>query len=148
MNYIIKSPETKQEWSKYFSFRWELLRKPWNMPLDSLKDQFEDQGFHLIAMTNELKIIGTGRIHLINKYEAQIRYMAVSEDYRRTGLGSKILAELEKEAENHNVHKIILNARNNALDFYRSLKYIETGPYESDTGIPHTRMEKEISLLD
>jgi predicted GNAT family N-acyltransferase len=37
---------------------------------------------------------------------------------------------------------VALNARNVALDFYKSLGYIEIEPYESDIKIPHTRMEK------
>ena len=44
------------------------------------------------------------------------------------------------------VNKIILNARNAALEFYKALNYNEKGPYHSDTGIPHTRMEKELNL--
>ena len=146
MNYTIKSPETKQEWGKYYAFRWELLRRPWNMPLDSLKDDLEDQSFHLIALSKNKEVIGSGRLHLINANEAQIRYMAVSDKIRRKGLGSKILIELEKEATLKKVNKIILNARNAAVEFYKALNYNEKGPYLSDTGIPHTRMEKELNL--
>jgi len=146
MNYTIKSPETKQEWEKYYAFRWELLRRPWNMPLDSLKDDLEDQSFHLIALSKNNEVIGSGRLHLINANEAQIRYMAVSDKMRRKGLGSKILIELEKEATLKKVNKIILNARNAAAEFYKALNYNEKGPYLSDTGIPHTRMEKELNL--
>ena len=55
MNYIIKSPETKQEWEKYFAFRWKLLRKPWNMPLSSLKDSLEnDSEQNLMDEKNEI----------------------------------------------------------------------------------------------
>ena len=41
--------------------------------------------------------------------------------------------------------KMSLNARENAVSFYKSLGYFEAGPYESDIQIPHTRMEKLIS---
>ncbi len=41
--------------------------------------------------------------------------------------------------------KIILNARDHVLSFYKSSNYIAIGKYDgSDTGIPHTRMEKKI----
>ena len=142
MNYIIKSPETEQEWEKYFAFRWKLLRKPWNMPLSSLKDSLENESFHLIALSINNEIVASGRLHFINTKEAQIRYMAVAENLRREGLGSKILFKLEEEARNYGVEKVILNSRNNAIEFYKSLNYSEKSSYHSDTGIPHTRMEK------
>ena len=103
MNYTIKSPETKQEWRKYFSFRWELLRKPWNMPLESLKDDKEERSFHLIALSNQNNVIATGRLHLIDPEEAQIRYMAVDKSMRREGVGSQILLKLEEEANSKSV---------------------------------------------
>ena len=81
MNYTIKSPETKQEWEKYYAFRWELLRRPWDMPLDSLKDDLEDQSFHVIALSKNNEVIGSGRLHLINAREAQIRYMAIKKSF-------------------------------------------------------------------
>ncbi len=31
-----------------------------------------------------------------------------------------------------------------ALSFYLSLGYAEKGPYQSDTGIPHSKMEKSL----
>jgi len=143
MNYIIKSPKTEQEWAKYFSFRWEQLRKPWNMPLESLKDDKEERSFHLIALSNQNNVIATGRLHLIDPEEAQIRYMAVDKSMRREGVGSQILLKLEEEANSKSVKKVVLNARNTAIKFYKSFKYLEKGPYKSDTGIPHTRMEKK-----
>jgi predicted GNAT family N-acyltransferase len=39
---------------------------------------------------------------------------------------------------------MILNARENAISFYLSLGYEEVGPYQSDTGIPHKTMKKEL----
>ena len=38
---------------------------------------------------------------------------------------------------------MILNARENAIKFYLSLGYLEIGPYQSDTGIPHKTMQKD-----
>ena len=83
-------------------------------------------------------------LHLNTSYEAQIRYMGVSEDLRRSGIGSKMLKKLEDDAIKQGANQIMLNARENAVPFYKSLGYFEVGPYESDIQIPHTRMEKKI----
>ena len=144
MNYIIKSPETESEWERYFNFRWEKLRKPLGMSKDTLKDNKEQDSSHLIAVDNKEEVIGTGRLHFNNEEEGQIRYMAVSESIQRKGLGSAIVSELEMIAKKKGAREMVLNARENAINFYLSLSYKEIEPYESDTGIPHTTMRKEL----
>ena len=144
MNYTIKSPETESEWERYFNFRWEKLRKPLGMSKETLKDDKEQDSYHLIAVDNKEEVIGTGRLHFNNEKEGQIRYMAVSESIQRKGLGSAIVSELERIAKKKGAREMVLNARENAINFYLSLGYKEIEPYESDTGIPHTTMRKEL----
>ena len=144
MNYTIKSPETKSEWDKYFNFRWEMLRKPLGMPRDTLKDKLEKKSHHLIVLSQNNEVIGSGRLHFNNSKEGQIRYMAVSNSIQRKGLGSEIVKELELIAKKRGIKQIVLNARENAISFYLSLGYKEHEPYESDTGIPHTTMKKNL----
>ena len=144
MNYTIKSPETESEWESYFNFRWEKLRKPLGMPKNTLKDDKEQDSCHLIAVDSDEEVVGTGRLHFNSKQEGQIRYMAVNESIQRKGLGSSIVLELEMIAKKKGAKKMVLNARENALNFYLSLGYKEIEPYESDTGIPHTTMSKEL----
>ena len=72
--------------------------------------------------------------------------MAVSEDLQGNGIGKQILKLLEVNAMEKNAKKIVLNARDHAIDFYRTLGYKTVEKYNgSDTGIPHTTMEKNIS---
>ena len=145
MNYIIKSPETEIEWDKYFNFRWKKLRKPLGMAKDSLKDELEDESFHLMVLNEEEEAIGGGRLHFNSKTEGQIRYMAVSDSTQRKGVGSKIVTKLEEYALSQGIREITLNAREGAISFYLSMGYKETGPYESDTGIPHITMRKKLT---
>ena len=70
--------------------------------------------------------------------------MAVSNSIQRKGLGSEIVKELELIAKKKGIKQIVLNARENAISFYLSLGYKEHEPYESDTGIPHTTMKKNL----
>ena len=144
-NFEIRSPISEEEWERYDNFRWEVLRKPLKMSHIPLKDNLEEASIHLMGVTSEGKILACGRLHLNTSEEAQIRYMGVSEDLRRTGIGSKMIEKLEEEAINQGANQIMLNARENAVAFYKSLGYFEVGPHESDIQIPHTRMEKKIS---
>ena len=144
-NYFIKPPESKKEWQNYFIFRWELLRKPLGMSKESLEDDIEDSSYHLMGINDENDVIASGRVHFNNKKEAQIRYMAVKDSYKRKGIGSEIVIKLKDYATSKGAERMVLNARENALSFYLSLGYIEKGPYQSDTGIPHSKMEKNLT---
>ena len=144
-NFEIRSPTSEEEWERYDNFRWEVLRKPLKMSHIPLKDNLEEASIHLMGVTSDGKILACGRLHLNTSYEAQIRYMGVSKDLRRSGIGSKMLKKLEDDAIKQGANQIMLNARENAVPFYKSLGYFEVGPYESDIQIPHLRMEKKIS---
>jgi predicted GNAT family N-acyltransferase len=143
-NYSIKSPENKEEWDSYLLFRWEILRKPLGMSKDSLADSIEDESFHLMGIDEEKNVIASGRVHFNSENEAQIRYMAVDKNFKRKGVGTEIVKELENYALSMGIVSMILNARENAISFYLSLGYEEVGPYQSDTGIPHKTMKKEL----
>ena len=145
LNYFIKSPETPEEWDNYFLFRWEMLRKPLGMSKNSLKDELESSSFHLIAIDEYKKVVGSGRVHFNSDEEAQIRYMAISENLKRKGIGSEIVKKLEEYAGKNGAKTVILNAREEAINFYLALNYLEEGPYQSDTGIPHITMRKNLS---
>jgi|TARA_B100001113_G_scaffold49396_1_gene35762 predicted GNAT family N-acyltransferase len=147
MNEIIfKSPSNQIEFKEYDLFRWEILRKPIGKDITTLKDKYEESAFHLIGVINK-KIIACGRLHFNNRDEAQIRYMAVSENLQGTGIGKQILRLLEENARENNAKKIVLNARDHAIGFYETSGYKTTKIYNgSDTGIPHTSMRKNLPI--
>ena len=143
-NLEFRVPKDEKEFNEYDLFRWRLLRKPIGKTIESLKDEYEDNSFHLIGVIDK-KIVACGRLHFIDDSKAQIRYMAVDEKYQRKGLGSSILSLLESHAKKNNADKVILNARDHAIKFYATAKYkILKRYYGSDTGIPHTTMIKDI----
>lgn len=118
----IKQPTTNLEFKEYYDLRWRILRKPWDMPQGSEQDELDGKSIHLMAIIDN-KLIGCGRGHLASYKVAQIRYMAVDEHYRRQGVASNILLELEKILFNKNVNEIILKAREKAVPFYTKFGY-------------------------
>ena len=128
-NYFIRPPESKEEWKNYFIFRWELLRKPLGMSKESLEDDLEDSSYHLMGIDDENNVIASGRVHFNDNNQAQIRYMAVKDSYKRKGIGSEIVTKLEDYASSKGAKKMVLNARENALSFYLScLLYTSPSP--------------------
>ena len=140
-----RCPENESEFKEYDLFRWRMLREPIGKTIESLKDDYDEASFHIIGVINK-KIIACGRLHFINETKAQIRYMAVDEKYQRKGLGSSILSLLENHAKKNNADKVILNARDHAIEFYTTAKDKIFEEYHgSDTGIPHKTMRKSLS---
>ena len=145
-NYSIKSPENNEEWENYLLFRWEVLRKPLGMSKESLADSIEDKSFHLMGIDEKENVIASGRVHFNSENEAQIRYMAVDNRFKRRGIGSEIVDKLEKYATSKGAGIMVLNAREEAISFYSNLGYKEVCPYHSDTGIPHKTMKKSLLI--
>ena len=50
MKVVIKSPETNADFKKYFTLRWEILRKPLGQPQGTEKDNFEEESFHIMLI--------------------------------------------------------------------------------------------------
>lgn len=90
-------------------------------------------------------VAGVGRLTTYSNKEGRIRYMAVADQYQSQGIGKKILTFLENEAKNKGMTGLILNARENALDFYKKLGYTAEGEaFDAFAGILHFKMTKEL----
>jgi len=144
MDIEIRAPKNEKEFEDYYRVRWEVLRKPWNQPQGSERDELDKTAFHVAAFDGD-KVVGCGRLHFNNAEEAQIRYMAVDENYQGRGIGTKILAELEKIARENGAKTIIGNARDSALEFYR--KYgceVEGKGHTLFGAVPHSKISKKL----
>ena len=141
---IIKSPKTKEEYFKYYDLRWRILRAPWNQPKGSEQDELEGQSIHVMVVEND-EVIGIGRAHFNSDEVAQLRYMAIIEDWQGKGVGKLILDELEKRVVEKGAKRIILHARDNAVKFYEKTGYNVVKESHTLFGvIPHFLMEKLI----
>ena len=69
--------------------------------------------------------------------------MAVDENARGRGYGSRILEGLEAEAARRGAQKVVLNARDNVTEFYAKHNYAVVGEAETLFGATrHVRMAK------
>ncbi len=106
----IDTPKTDEDFERYFQFRWEVLRKPWNYPPGSEKDEYETVSEHRTVIDGKGNIVACGRVHLNTTEEAQIRHIAVSSDHMRKGLGQMILSALETVARNLGAERAVTSA--------------------------------------
>ncbi len=146
MKITILKPITTEEFRKYYSLRYEILRKPWGQPLGSERDDGEETSIHRMII-NKLtgKTLAVGRLQFNSKDEAQIRYMAVADKFQGKGLGSQLISVLEDVARGKGIQRMILSARENALQFYKNNGYkIVKKTYLLFDEIQHWLMRKEL----
>ncbi len=143
--FTLAEPRTAQEWESYFDLRWRVLREPWGQPRGTERDDLDADGFHLLVRDSSGTVVAVGRLHLNSPCEAQVRYMAVDESHRDRGLGSRILSGLEDRARSDRVTGVVLNARDNTINFYRRHGYRVEGPADILFGeVRHFRMRKDL----
>ena len=149
ISFNVRNPESDNDWNAYYQCRWEILREPWDQPQGSEKDEHDADGYHVMAVDTDNHVIGVGRVHFNTPAEAQVRYMAVKEEVREHGIGSLILTQLEQYAIAQGAAKIMLYARENALDFYLRRGYFSQGPAHNLYGqIPHFSMSKTLGNMN
>ena len=140
---IVKRPQTREEFAKYYHLRWRILRKPWNQPEGSEKDELEDGAFHIMVCENDGTVVGVGRLHFNSESESQIRYMAVEDSYRGRGIGKIVLSKLEEAAKSGGAGQIELNARETAVQFYEKAGYqVMESAHTLFGSIKHFKMRK------
>ncbi len=143
----VVKPESEKEFELYFDLRYKILRKPWEQPRGSERDDEDETSFHRMIIEDSTKeAVAVGRLQFNSKDEAQIRYMAVADNYQGEGIGSKIVTALEEIAMEKGAGWIILQARENAVQFYQSNGYeiVEKTHLLFDE-IQHWLMKKELT---
>jgi N-acetylglutamate synthase-like GNAT family acetyltransferase len=146
-DFSITHPSTPQEFEEYFDLRWRILRSPWGQPRGSEKDNMEEDSEHVSIRSENGLHIGVGRLHQLNADEAQIRYMAVENNFRNKGVGLTIYSYLENIAHHKGLKRIIVNARLSAIGFYEHLGFIIISDGATlFNEIEHKVMQKEIPL--
>lgn len=144
---IVRPPKTKEEFERYRDLRWRILRKPWNQSRITERDDLENDDFPIMVCEVDGIPIGVGRAHFISEAEAQIRSISVEPEWEGKGIGTIVLKELEKIVTAKGAKRIIIHARNNAVEFYKKNGYKEVQrSYTMFGEIEHTLMEKIIRI--
>jgi predicted GNAT family N-acyltransferase len=88
--------------------------------------------------------VAAGRLVVMDGY-GKIGRMAVLASHRGTGLGARVLAELEREGIARGLRLFKLSAQLTARGFYDRNGYNAVGDVYDEVGIPHIAMEKRVA---
>jgi N-acetylglutamate synthase-like GNAT family acetyltransferase len=145
--YSVKIASTNQQLNSIFKLRYEVLRKPWSQTIDSATDQLEHKSINAFIQNNKGVYIACGRLQENENKIGQIRFMAVDQNYQGKGLGKLIITSLEEKAKELKLNKIQLQARENAVSFYKNNGYVMIEKtFLLWDQIQHFLMEKQIDL--
>ena len=139
----VKLVETEEEMEGALSVRFRVFVAEQNVPMDEELDEFDSSATHAIVLSQG-EVVATGRVVYGNEDSAaRIGRMAVDMEWRRKGIGGRLLTFLEEEAATQGVSTYILNAQEYVKDFYASHGYVERGETFLEANIVHILMRKE-----
>ena len=102
-----------------------MLPKPHNVLYETIRE------FVVAEEIAEKKIVGTGALHLTWNELAEVRSMAVHEDYKRQGIGAEIVKKLLEEGREVGVKKFFTLTY--SPQFFQSLGFKTT----TKESLPH-----------
>lgn len=142
----VNEAKTKTELEAIVALRYTILRQPWNQPAETASDHLEESSCNAFIANEQGTVVACGRLQENEHRTGQIRYMAVDSVYQGKGLGKLLLQFLEEKAKAHQLQKIELQARENALEFYKANGYVVKEKSFLLWGIiQHYLMEKSVS---
>jgi predicted GNAT family N-acyltransferase len=144
MDIEIRLPESEEEWEDYYDLRYRVLREPLGQPRGSERDAGDETGIHF-ALYHDNKLKAIARLDEVDMDVAQTRFVAVEEGEQGKGYGKLIMYAVEQEAAEKLYTKMILHARDYAVDFYLKMGYTMIEPsYKLFDVLQHFLMEKEL----
>lgn len=140
----IRTPESEKEWNDYYDLRYRVLRQPLGKERGSERNEGDEIGIHFALYDHDV-LMGIARLDSTDQPGvAQVRFVAVESDQQGKGYGAEIMEAVEETSQERGDHKMILHARDYAVDFYLKLGYktVEKS-YKLFDILQHYLMERE-----
>lgn len=119
----VRAPRNEQEWENYFDLRYRILREPLGKERGSEKNDSDKTGEHICIYDNRI-LKAIARLDKTDQnHVAQVRFVAVEKAQQGKGYGRMIMEAVEEISEDRGDTKMILHARDYAVDFYLKLGY-------------------------
>ena len=131
--------------SAAYSQEIELRRRVLRLPLGldfSIEDLAgEKDDWHLVAEESG-RVVGCLVLTLVENGVMKMRQVAVDPEVQGQGIGTDMVRLSERVCSEAGIHKLILHARDTAVDFYLNLGYLIDGEPFEEVSLPHRRLYK------
>lgn len=138
--YTIREVSWAQEQDRLRAIRHAVFVREQGVPEPLEWDGIDPQCRHVLAESSAGEAIGTGRL----LPDGHIGRMAVSQAWRRAGVGSAMLDRLVTMAHERGDQLVVLHAQSYVTAFYRRAGFYEVGAPFMEAGIPHLEMRKAL----
>ena len=140
---VIRATETWQQAGAYY-VRIQAMAKKHHITLRAEFDEHDRPDTKYIVITDRDFPIATARMYPLDRASMMIGRVVVLPEYRHQGLGSMVVTECERWAEELGCVETVLESRENKIDFYLRLGYMIDGePVDGET-FRCIRMKKEL----
>ena len=146
--YHLRVPQTEEELERYYQFRWEMLRKPCINKRFG-RDAWDAMAHHQMVVDEQGNLVAVGRLYINTDNK---RPFALRPFIRRAGqgLGTLMAMTLESVARQEGVKRVTCSAREDAVEFFAKLGFVNQGEITTPTTTPirHFLMIKPVATLD
>ena len=142
---IIRATERWQQAGAYY-VRIQAMAKKHHITLRQEFDGHDAPDTKYILALDDDFPIATARMYENDAGSVIIGRIVTLPEYRHRGIGSAVVKECERWATELGYRKVVLDSRDNKVEFYRKLGYRECGePYFDGDTFRCIRMEKDLS---
>ena len=111
------------------------------VPAELEWDGIDAECIHALALDQDGSPVGTGRL----LRDGHIGRMAVLREWRKLGVGSRMMELLMAEARRLHYPRLVLNAQVSAVPFYARFGFVTRGDEFEEAGIPHLEMVLQLT---
>lgn len=130
----LQTPEVAQA----LQIRIKVFVEEQKVPLALERDEADQTAQHF-GIFLDSQMVGTGRL-LIQEGIGRIGRLAVLKEFRKKGLGSRLIQGIMAAAQLQGIKEFVIGAQLQALDFYAKLGFKGEGDVFLDGGLPHRTM--------
>ena len=124
---IIRATQTWQQAGAYY-VRIQAMARQYDITLRREFDEHDTPNTEYIVLTDDDFPVATCRFYEIDRSSAMIGRVVVLPEYRGKGLGRLTVSEAEKWLKEKGYLAAVVESRDVAVDFYKSLGYTVTDP--------------------
>ena len=140
---VIRAEETWQQAGAYF-VRIQAMAKKHHISLRQEFDEHDTPETKYIVITEEEFPIATARLYPLDDERIMIGRVVVLPEFRHLGIGTMVVTQAEKWAEELGFTKSVVESRDNKVEFYEQLGYEIAGRAVQGETFLCIRMEKEL----
>jgi predicted N-acetyltransferase YhbS len=131
------------EYRAELELRDEILRRPLGRQLSARDREGEENAYHIACFRGE-RVVGCLVLRPLGEGDVRMRAVAVATVVQRQGIGAALVRFAEDFARGRGYRRMVLHARETAVEFYEKLDYARVGERFVEVTIPHWRMEKRL----